>query len=179
LTPDEFKTVIEACAKVCDSCGGLLASDAGYLAEMNHVQLAKYLGSAIRALRPEECNVIPNLDACDVRQDDDGITMGNVRDLRESLAIVEAERDALAAENMKLREERGDLARSLNQQERFKWAANERADALAEAEKDAKRYRWLRVKFSQGYETYIAESIETEKQLDDYIDNAMSKEREG
>ena len=38
---------------------------------------------------------------------------------------------------------------------------------------DAIRYRWLRRKYAQGDETYLAEGISDEIQLDEYIDMAM------
>ena len=38
----------EEAAKVAQGCGGLLASDAGYLAELNHVGLAKHIAAALR-----------------------------------------------------------------------------------------------------------------------------------
>lgn len=41
---------------------------------------------------------------------------------------------------------------------------------------DAKRYRWLREQFAQGYETYIGQSIMTERELDELIDMKMAKE---
>ena len=38
----------EEAAKIAQGCGGLLASDAGYLAELNHVGLAKHIAAALR-----------------------------------------------------------------------------------------------------------------------------------
>lgn len=46
--------------------------------------------------------------------------------------------------------------------------------AEAELRKDAERYRWLRLKYAQGYETSLAESITKESHLDEYIDAALS-----
>jgi len=37
-------------------------------------------------------------------------------------------------------------------------------------EMDAKRYRWLRKKYTEGAEQHLAESISEENQLDVYID---------
>jgi len=41
---------------------------------------------------------------------------------------------------------------------------------IAPLEKDAMRYRWLRKKYGMGLETYLAEGICTENELDEYID---------
>ncbi len=42
---------------------------------------------------------------------------------------------------------------------------------------DAKRYRWLRHKYGIGFETYLAEGITTENDLDEYIDTKINQER--
>ena len=42
---------------------------------------------------------------------------------------------------------------------------------------DAKRYRWLRHQYAKGHETYLAERIESERQLDDYIGENIEDER--
>ncbi len=42
---------------------------------------------------------------------------------------------------------------------------------------DAKRYRWLRRKYGIGFETYLAEGITTENDLDEYIDTKINQEK--
>ena len=39
---------------------------------------------------------------------------------------------------------------------------------------DALRYRWLRRKYAIGEETYLAEGIVSEKNLDEYIDDNLN-----
>ena len=42
-------------------------------------------------------------------------------------------------------------------------------------EKDAERYRWLRNQYGKGHETYLAESINSEEELDKYIDERIKE----
>ena len=42
--------------------------------------------------------------------------------------------------------------------------------------KDSERYRWLRLKFANGEETYIGEWVTSEDELDKYIDEQIIKE---
>ncbi len=44
--------------------------------------------------------------------------------------------------------------------------------------KDSERYRWLRLKFSMGEESYIGEWISSEDELDKYIDEQIIKEQQ-
>ncbi len=47
-------------------------------------------------------------------------------------------------------------------------------DHMGELEKkDAQRYRWLRREYGLGSETYLAEGIISETQLDEYIDKKL------
>ena len=43
---------------------------------------------------------------------------------------------------------------------------------------DSKRYRWLRKQYGMGKETYLAEDIRSEKELDKYIDEKIKEEDE-
>ncbi len=45
--------------------------------------------------------------------------------------------------------------------------------------KNSERYRWLRLKFSMGEETYIGEWVSSEDELDKYIDEQIIKEQQG
>jgi len=42
----------------------------------------------------------------------------------------------------------------------------------------ANRYRWLRKEFAEGRETYLAEGIPSEDELDRYIDEQLRKAQE-
>lgn len=49
------------------------------------------------------------------------------------------------------------------------------ADLVERLVRDAARYRWLRIEFAAGRETYIGEAICSENEMDAYIDAAMRK----
>lgn len=44
---------------------------------------------------------------------------------------------------------------------------------LSDTSLDAARYRWLRSQYARGQETYLAEGISNEDELDKYIDRKM------
>jgi hypothetical protein len=47
-----------------------------------------------------------------------------------------------------------------------------------EVQKEAMRYRWLRSQYAAGEETYLAEGIVSEDQLDEHIDTKLEEEKE-
>ena len=68
----------------------------------------------------------------------------------------------------------GNLERAMDYYLEQEIANRLEAVVIPNLRKDAERYRWLRKKYSEGDETYLAEGITSGIQLDEYIDKQIT-----